>query len=182
MAFSFCASSAYVLNDLLDIESDRQHFRKRHRPIAAGKISVARAIAIGLVLFAAAACLAFSVSLLFALTVAIYFSMTLAYSLRLKRQVIVDVMLLAALYTIRVLAGAVATLVIPSFWLLAFSMFLFLSLAMVKRYSEMLVTLAEDTRWMTCPYCSPLASVQGWQRLSCWRFISTIPLPPGCIQ
>lgn len=144
MAFSFCASSAYVLNDLLDIESDRQHFRKRHRPIAAGKISVARAIAIGLVLFVAAACLAFSVSVLFALTVAIYFSMTLAYSLRLKRQVIVDVMLLAALYTIRVLAGAVATLVIPSFWLLAFSMFLFLSLAMVKRYSEMLVTLSED--------------------------------------
>jgi 4-hydroxybenzoate polyprenyltransferase len=144
IAFSFCASSAYILNDLLDVEADRQHFRKRHRPIAAGQISVARAVAICLLLFIAAACLAFRVSILFALTVAIYFVMTLAYSLRLKRQVIVDVMLLAGLYTIRVLAGAVATMVVPSFWLLAFSMFFFLSLAMVKRYSEMLVTLSQD--------------------------------------
>jgi 4-hydroxybenzoate polyprenyltransferase len=144
IAFSFCASSGYVLNDLLDVESDRQHVRKRHRPIAAGKISMAAAVAVGLLLFVAAAYLAVRVSWLFALTVAIYFVMTLAYSLRLKRQVIVDVMLLAALYTIRVLAGAVATMVVPSFWLLAFSMFFFLSLAMVKRYSEMLVTLAQD--------------------------------------
>jgi 4-hydroxybenzoate polyprenyltransferase len=63
--------------------------------------------------------------------------MTMAYSLRLKRQVIVDVLLLAALYTMRLLAGAVATAVVPSFWLLAFSMFLFLSLALVKRVSEL---------------------------------------------
>jgi 4-hydroxybenzoate polyprenyltransferase len=73
--------------------------------------------------------------------------MTLAYSLRLKRQVIVDVMLLAALYTIRVVAGAVATRVVPSFWLLAFSMFLFLSLAVVKRYSEMLITLSQEKQY-----------------------------------
>jgi 4-hydroxybenzoate polyprenyltransferase len=144
LAFSFCASSAYVLNDIRDLESDRQHHRKRHRPIAAGKVSQHRAMIIGAVLFIASAVLAFRVSAWFALTVGIYFTMTLAYSLRLKRQVIVDVMLLAALYTIRVLAGAVATVVYPSFWLLAFSMFLFLSLAMVKRYSEMLVTLSQD--------------------------------------
>ena len=144
LAFSFCASSAYVLNDIRDLESDRQHHRKRHRPIAAGKVSLRKAMIIGLVLFIASAVLAFRVSAWFALTVGIYFTMTLAYSLRLKRQVIVDVMLLAALYTIRVLAGAVATVVYPSFWLLAFSMFLFLSLAMVKRYSEMLVTLSQD--------------------------------------
>lgn len=144
LSFSFCASSAYVLNDIRDLESDRQHHRKRHRPIAAGKVSLRNAMIIGVVLFIAAAVLAFRVSAWFALTVGIYFTMTLAYSLRLKRQVIVDVMLLAALYTIRVLAGAVATVVYPSFWLLAFSMFLFLSLAMVKRYSEMLVTLSQD--------------------------------------
>ncbi len=144
LAFSFCASSAYVLNDIRDLESDRQHHRKRRRPIAAGKVSLREAIIIGLVLFIASAVLAFRVSAWFAVTVGIYFMMTLAYSLRLKRQVIVDVMLLAALYTIRVLAGAVATVVYPSFWLLAFSMFLFLSLAMVKRYSEMLVTLSQD--------------------------------------
>ena len=144
VAFCFCASSAYVLNDILDLESDRQHHRKRHRPIAAGNISAQKALGIGLVLFIASACLALRVSTWFALAMGIYFAMTLAYSLRLKRQVVVDVMLLAALYTIRVLAGAVATAVVPSFWLLAFSMFLFLSLAMVKRYSEMLVTLSED--------------------------------------
>jgi 4-hydroxybenzoate polyprenyltransferase len=147
VAFSFCASSVYVLNDLLDLESDRQHVRKRNRPIAAGKIPVNQALVIGMLLFVSAACLALRVSALFAITVGIYFVMTLAYSLRLKRQVIVDVMLLAALYTIRVVAGAVATIVVPSFWLLAFSMFLFLSLAMVKRYSEMLVTLAQDRQY-----------------------------------
>jgi 4-hydroxybenzoate polyprenyltransferase len=147
MAFSFCASSVYVLNDLLDLESDRQHIRKRNRPMAAGTISVNQALIVGVALLVAAAWLAWRVSALFTLTLGIYFAMTLAYSLRLKRQVIVDVMLLAALYTIRVVAGAVATTVVPSFWLLAFSMFLFLSLAVVKRYSEMLVTLSEDRQY-----------------------------------
>jgi 4-hydroxybenzoate polyprenyltransferase len=74
----------------------------------------------------------------------IYFVVTLAYSLRLKRQVIVDVMLLAALYTMRIIAGAAATSIVPSFWLLAFSMFIFLSLAIVKRYSELWVTLQQQ--------------------------------------
>jgi 4-hydroxybenzoate polyprenyltransferase len=147
LAFSFCASSVYVLNDLLDVESDRQHLRKRNRPIASGKITVDQALIIGLLLFVAAVWLALRVSALFALTTGIYFVMTSAYSLRLKRQVIVDVVLLAALYTIRVVAGAVATTVVPSFWLLAFSMFLFLSLAVVKRYSEMLVTLSEEKQY-----------------------------------
>ena len=147
LAFSFCASAVYVLNDLLDLESDRQHVRKRNRPIAAGKISVIQALITALLLLLTAACLALGVSPLFALTVGIYFAMTLAYSLRLKRQVIVDVMLLAGLYTIRVVAGAVATTVVPSFWLLAFSMFLFLSLAVVKRYSEMLITLSQEKQY-----------------------------------
>jgi 4-hydroxybenzoate polyprenyltransferase len=147
VAFSFCASAVYVVNDLLDVESDRQHVRKRLRPIAAGTISIAQASFIGLLLFIIAGCLAWRVSALFALTLGIYFCLTSAYSLRLKRQVIVDVMLLAALYTIRVVAGAVATSIVPSFWLLAFSMFLFLSLAVVKRYSEMLVTLAQEKQY-----------------------------------
>jgi 4-hydroxybenzoate polyprenyltransferase len=147
MAFSFCASSVYVLNDLLDLEADRQHVRKRNRPIAAGKIAVNHALIVGLLLLVTAGWLASRVSALFTLTVGIYFAMTLAYSLRLKRQVVVDVMLLAALYTIRVVAGAVAVNVVPSFWLLAFSMFLFLSLAVVKRYSEMLVTLSQDKQY-----------------------------------
>jgi 4-hydroxybenzoate polyprenyltransferase len=147
VAFSFCASSVYVLNDLLDLESDRQHVRKRNRPIASGKIAVNQALITGLLLFLTSVYLAFQISALFAMTLGIYFAMTLAYSFRLKRQVIVDVMLLAGLYTIRVVAGAVATVVVPSFWLLALSMFLFLSLAVVKRYSEMLVTLSQDKKY-----------------------------------
>jgi len=147
VAFSFCASSVYVLNDLVDLESDRQHVRKRNRPIASGKVAVNQALIVGLLLFLTSVYLALQISALFVLTLAIYFTMTLTYSLRLKRQVIVDVMLLAALYTIRVVAGAVATIVVPSFWLLALSMFLFLSLAVVKRYSEMLVTLSQDKQY-----------------------------------
>jgi 4-hydroxybenzoate polyprenyltransferase len=147
LAFSCCASSVYVLNDLMDVEADRQHFRKKSRPIAAGTISFDRSIAVGAFLLLASAVLAIRESTLFSAILGTYFVMTLAYSLRLKRQVIVDVMLLAALYTIRVVAGAAATRVVPSFWLLAFSMFLFLSLAVVKRYSEMLVTLAQDKQY-----------------------------------
>jgi len=146
LAFSLCASAAYVLNDVRDVESDRLHVRKRNRPIAAGRFSVPQAMTIGTVLLVCAAALALRVSTLFALIVACYFATTVAYSIRLKRQVIMDVMLLAALYTVRILAGAAAARVIPSFWLLALSMFLFLSLATVKRYSEMLITLAQEKR------------------------------------
>ena len=80
----------------------------------------------------------------FLLVLMAYFITTLAYSVRLKKQVIVDVMLLAGLYTMRIIAGAAATQIKPSFWLLAFSMFIFLSLALVKRYSELLITLQNN--------------------------------------
>src|SRR5690606_9645280 len=90
-----------------------------------------------LLALAAALCLALPAG--FALALAAYFAMTLAYSVRLKRQVIVDVLMLAGLYTLRIIAGAAATGVQPSFWLLAFSMFIFLSIATVKRYSELRV-------------------------------------------
>ena len=96
------------------------------------------------VLLSAAVALCLYLPASFAVVLSVYFAMTLAYSLRLKRQVIVDVMLLAALYTMRIIAGAAATAVTPSFWLLAFSMFVFLSLAVVKRYSELYVTLQQQ--------------------------------------
>jgi 4-hydroxybenzoate polyprenyltransferase len=80
----------------------------------------------------------------FLIVLVVYYAMTMAYSFRLKRQVIVDVMMLAGLYTMRIVAGAAAAEVIPSFWLLAFSMFIFLDLAMIKRYSELLVTLQQS--------------------------------------
>lgn len=144
IAFSLCASSVYVLNDLLDLDSDRQHIRKRKRPFAACTIPLWQ----GMLMVPLLLGVAFAVSLLlpnrFILVLAAYFVMTLAYSIRLKRQVIVDVMLLAGLYTMRIIAGAAATMIAPSFWLLAFSMFVFLSLALVKRYSELLITLQSN--------------------------------------
>lgn len=145
-AFSLCASSVYILNDLLDLESDRLHIRKHKRPFAAGNIPLWHgAVMVPLLLIAA-----FALSLLlakaFIIVLVAYFLMTLAYSIRLKKQVIVDVMMLAGLYTMRIIAGAAATNITPSFWLLAFSMFIFLSLAMVKRYSELLITLQANQK------------------------------------
>lgn len=144
LAFSFCASAVYVLNDLLDLESDRQHIRKRARPFASGVIPVWQGVALVPVLLSASILLTLPLPPVFLAVLAVYFCITLAYSLRLKRQVIVDVMLLAALYTMRIVAGAAATGIVPSFWLLAFSMFIFLSLAIVKRYSELLITLQQQ--------------------------------------
>jgi len=144
VAFSLCASAVYVLNDLLDLESDRQHVRKRKRPFASAHIPLWQ----GTLMVPLLLCLSVGIALLlpkeFLIVLAAYFTMTLVYSVRLKRQVIVDVMLLAGLYTMRIIAGAAATNIVPSFWLLAFSMFIFLSLAMVKRYSELLITLQQS--------------------------------------
>ena len=143
-AFSLCASAVYLVNDLLDLDADRQHIRKCKRPLAAGTIPVHHAVLMAPLLLIASIALSLLLPPAFLVVISGYFVMTLAYSLRLKRQVIVDVLLLAALYTTRIVAGAVATSVTPSFWLLAFSMFLFLSLAIVKRYSEMRVTLSQS--------------------------------------
>lgn len=146
IAFSLCASSVYVLNDLLDLDSDRLHIRKRKRPFAAGTISIGKGMLMIPILLAAAFWLSTLVPKQFIIVLLAYFIMTMAYSLKLKRQAIVDVMLLAGLYTMRIIAGAAATSIKPSFWLLAFSMFIFLSLAMVKRYSELLITLQSDKK------------------------------------
>lgn len=144
IAFGCCASAVYVLNDFVDLDSDRRHVRKRKRPFASGLIPLSQGVAAIPLLLAVSG--AITVSLLpaaFGAVLVTYFACTLLYSLWLKRQVIVDVLILAGLYTLRVIAGGAATAIAPSFWLLAFSMFIFLSLAMVKRYSEMLVTLQQ---------------------------------------
>lgn len=144
-AFSCCASSVYILNDLLDLASDRKHKKKSKRPFAAGTIPILHgAILIPLLL---AISLFISISYLprlFTFTLALYYLMTIAYSGKLKQQVIVDIILLAALYTIRILAGSAATNIEPSFWLLVFSLFTFLSLALVKRYSEMILVVEQN--------------------------------------
>lgn len=143
-AFSLCASAVYVLNDLLDLDSDRRHIRKRTRPFASGLIPILHGALLMPVLLAGSAVIAAFLPLKFVGVLGFYFVLTTSYSLWLKRQPIVDVLLLAGLYTLRVIAGGAATEIVPSFWLLAFSMFLFLSLAMVKRYSELWITLQQN--------------------------------------
>ena len=146
IAFCLVASTAYVLNDLLDLDSDRRHERKRSRPFASGRIPVWHGAVAVPALLGAAALVASTLSPAVGAVLAGYFACTLAYSIRLKRQPIVDVMMLAGLYTLRVLAGGTATGIHPSFWLLAFCMFIFLSLAIVKRFSELLLTLKRSER------------------------------------
>ncbi|MDI3337225.1 UbiA family prenyltransferase [Defluviimonas aestuarii] len=136
-AFCLIASSVYVLNDLLDLESDRAHPRKRFRPIASGAVPLSHARWMATTLLVAGFGLAIWTSLMLALVAAGYYAATLAYSLVIKRQPILDIWLLAGLYTTRILAGAAATEIGLSVWLLAFSGFFFSSLAAVKRQAEL---------------------------------------------
>jgi 4-hydroxybenzoate polyprenyltransferase len=135
--FSLCASSAYLLNDALDSSADRQHATKRHRPIASGALPLPVAILVSP--FLALTALALSGIFNFHLfgVVSLYFAITVCYSLHFKRLMMVDIVTLSVLYTLRLLGGSAATGIVPSFWLLAFSFFIFLSLAMLKRYSEL---------------------------------------------
>jgi 4-hydroxybenzoate polyprenyltransferase len=141
--FCAAASAVYVINDLLDLEADRGHTRKRLRPIAAGTISKPTAVAIGLLFFALAAFLATHLPLDFALTLLAYFAVSTLYSFYLKTKVVLDICVLAGLYAIRLFAGGAATHIRISEWTLAFAMFCFLGLAAVKRYTE-LQTLTEN--------------------------------------
>jgi 4-hydroxybenzoate polyprenyltransferase len=137
VAFGLCASSVYIVNDLFDLAADRQHSSKRHRPFAAGMLSVRSGLLVSLFLLIAAAASATAVGTRFVGVLAGYYGLTWAYSLILKRIPLLDVMMLAALYTLRVIAGSAATGIALSFWLLAFSVFIFLSLGFVKRYAEL---------------------------------------------
>ncbi len=137
LIFGVCASSVYLLNDLLDLRADRHHHRKRNRPFASGRLSLLMGIVIAPLLTLCAFAAALALSRWFALVLLIYYVLTLSYSFRLKRIVMLDVVVLAGLYTLRIIAGTVAVPTALSFWLLAFSMFLFLSLAMLKRYTEL---------------------------------------------
>jgi len=138
VAFSLCASSVYVLNDLTDLRSDRLHPRKRKRPFASGELSLFHGIVLSPLLLATSATIALTLlPRAFLLVLAIYFVSSLAYNFAAKELAVWDVILLAGLYVVRVVAGAAAVPVQMSFWLLAFSGFIFLSLALAKRYSEM---------------------------------------------
>jgi 4-hydroxybenzoate polyprenyltransferase len=137
LSFSLCASSTYLVNDLLDIEADRRHPRKRFRPFAAGDLSIQSGCLLIALLFCTALLIATQLPVAFLCWLLIYTTATLAYSLRFKRMVLVDVIVLSMLYTMRLVAGSAATHVLISPWLAGFSIFFFLSLAMVKRFSEL---------------------------------------------
>lgn len=138
-AFSLVASATYIGNDLWDLDADRQHPRKRKRPLASGAIRIAVAIPVALMLLVAGFLLAGLVGPSFQGMLLLYLVTTTAYSLRLKRYVLADVLTLSALYTLRVIAGSVAVGVVISSWLLAFAGFIFLSLALIKRCSELML-------------------------------------------
>ncbi len=137
ISFCLCASAVYIFNDLMDLDADRQHPDKKNRPFAAGDLSILSGLVLSALLLSLSAFLAFNISLGYTLVFAVYFLTTTAYSLGLKSVALLDVFILAGLYTLRVLAGTFSADAELSFWLLAFSLFIFFSLAMLKRYSEL---------------------------------------------
>ena len=148
-AFCLGASAVYVLNDLIDREADRHHPRKRNRPFASGQLTAVTGMVMIVSLLAGAAGLAaLTQRPRFIWMLGLYLALTTAYSLYLKTKLLVDVVLLAGLYTLRIIAGAVAADVPLTFWMLAFSMFLFLSLAFAKRYSELMQVEAGEQERM----------------------------------
>ncbi len=150
LAFGLCASATYIVNDLLDLEADRRHHSKRRRPFAAGDLSALSGCVVVVIFLAASALIALVLPMVaramgssglttyaFAGWLALYAVTTTSYSFKLKRVVLVDVIVLSGLYTVRIIAGSAATNVAVSTWLAGFSVFFFLSLAFVKRFSEL---------------------------------------------
>lgn len=137
IALSLAASSGYLINDLLDLSDDRSHPRKRTRPFAAGTLSSAIGTQAIPVLLALSFITAFTVSATLLGVVALYFVATVAYSVKLKQHTLIDICVLAFLFTLRIIAGGVAIASGLSVWILAFSMFIFFALAAVKRLAEL---------------------------------------------
>ncbi len=137
MAFSASASAIYIINDILDLPLDRQHPTKRNRPFANGTLSIPFGLLASLVLLSAAGVICLFLPAEFSAVIAAYLVVTTAYSLSLKRMLLIDVLCLAGLYSLRLLGGKAAVSLELSFWLIAFGLFFFLSLALVKRYVEL---------------------------------------------
>lgn len=144
IAFSLCASSVYIFNDLVDLAADRGHPTKKDRPLAAGAIPILHGVIVMPILFFSAVALAAYVSMPFLGVILFYFALTNAYTCWLKTKMLVDVVTLAMLYTLRVIGGAAAIGVVVSEWLLAFSMFIFAALALIKRYIELATRLDKE--------------------------------------
>jgi 4-hydroxybenzoate polyprenyltransferase/phosphoserine phosphatase len=137
LAFSCLASAGYLMNDLWDLDSDRSHPAKRSRPLASGQLRISDALIAAPLLTGLAFAIGSAVSGRLQLMLLTYLLLTCAYSWALKERVLLDVLMLSTLYTLRIITGAVAIGVVVSPWLLAFSCFLFLSLALCKRCAEL---------------------------------------------
>lgn len=144
ISFSLAASASYIVNDLWDLENDRRHPYKRMRPLANAEISIRSAISVSATTLFSALFLASTISPQFAFLIVFYLLLTSAYSWFLKSYFVIDVIVLSVLYTLRIIAGSVAIEVPTSTWLLGFSVFIFLSLALVKRCSELVSVQAVD--------------------------------------
>ena len=169
IAFSLAASSVYVFNDLVDLKADRSHPSKRQRPFASGAVPRSHGFALGPILLVAAAGIALLLPWRAGVALAAYVATNLAYSLFLKRRILIDVVTLAGLYTLRVIAGAAAIGVSVSEWRLVFSMFICLALALVKRHAEMVLRVSgglpdpvnRDYRAADLPVLIALAAAAG---------------------
>ncbi|RMG39203.1 MAG: UbiA family prenyltransferase [Methanobacteriota archaeon] len=137
-AVSLCASSGYIFNDLMDLDADRLHQKKCHRPFASGDLSIPAGVSLMSALLLMAIAIALNLPTLFQMVLAIYYISAIAYSLKLKSRMLVDVFALAVFYTVRIFLGGTAADITVSQWLFGLSIFFFLSLAFVKRYSELL--------------------------------------------
>jgi 4-hydroxybenzoate polyprenyltransferase len=147
ISFCLCSSSVYLINDLMDMETDRAHSEKHTRPFASGRAPVTLGVLAMPVLLLASGLLAWWAGAMFLVALVLYFIVTLAYSLVIKRIAMMDVLVLAILYTLRIIAGASVAHELPSVWLMSFSMFIFTSLAMAKRYAELRSLDAESGAW-----------------------------------
>jgi len=139
ISFSLLASATYIINDLIDIPNDREHIRKKNRPLASGDLTIPVAILMVVVLLVTSIVLAININSTFIYGLIFYFILTLFYSFILKSYILIDTLSLAMLYTTRIFVGALVINIMPTIWLIAFSMFIFLSLALVKRCSELLL-------------------------------------------
>ncbi len=137
VAFTFVASSIYIVNDLSDVEVDRLHPTKRNRPIAAGKVTGFQAKLLVVILLIMSALLAIELPVNFQIAIILYLIITNVYTFKFKSIAILDVITLSCLYTLRIISGTFAIEVALSYWLISFSIFFFLSLAFVKRYIEL---------------------------------------------
>ena len=165
------ASSVYILNDILDLNSDRLHIRKKNRPIASGNLQINEGIFTALFLILLGFLLSYYQSFETFFIIIIYYLLTLLYSVVLKKIIVMDIITLAALYTIRIVIGGISTGIDLSIWLLVFSLFIFLSLAAIKRQAELILNqknniiknnMGRGYSLGDLPFVSKIASISGY--------------------